>query len=519
MDALLVNLPHKLTYALHEPLGIHYLAAVCLSNNLRVDVLDGAVHGLTNEDIPGYAQRGDYKLIGISVPFENHLASALELVALLRKSGVDCHISLGGISPSLAFREILAGTADIDSIVVGEGEYTFSRLLSSIRKGADWRGIKGIAYRDGDQVVYQPATLIEDLDALPFPRIIDYRKEPYRDYKVLLSSSRGCCNACSFCSVHSFFRLSKGSRWRPRSPESVVGELEILSKQGVKYVWFADDNFFGLGDTGIKRALEIAALIKRRAVGVGFIVEARATEMKEYILKPLVQAGLMKVFVGVESIAPETLKFFNKGARAETNLEAIGTLERLGIDYEIGFLPFHPRTTLDELLLSLRFLKDLRSVKPFHLSKLAAYTGTPLQKSLQRQGLLKGDYLWYDYDFADPRVKDIWAIAEAVTKAMGAAYQPLVSLRTELHDKYKRASYKTNIYTRAQSEAFKLEERLGGILQQTIDLLICSVNDRMRGQTKLAAMLEVPLIEAELGEITDTLVDLRRQISLDSIPN
>ena len=44
-------------------------------------------------------------------------------------------------------------------------------------------------------------------------------------------------------SVIAFFRLSEGKVWRTRSIKNIVDEIELLNKQGVKYIKMVDDSF------------------------------------------------------------------------------------------------------------------------------------------------------------------------------------------------------------------------------------------------------------------------------------
>jgi radical SAM superfamily enzyme YgiQ (UPF0313 family) len=58
-----------------------------------------------------------------------------------------------------------------------------------------------------------------------------------KDKLLMITSSRGCANACSFC-----YRLEKGLRLR--SIPNVVDEMKILNeKYGINYFEFADEFF------------------------------------------------------------------------------------------------------------------------------------------------------------------------------------------------------------------------------------------------------------------------------------
>jgi anaerobic magnesium-protoporphyrin IX monomethyl ester cyclase len=66
-----------------------------------------------------------------------------------------------------------------------------------------------------------------------------YTYKPEKDSVLaIVSTSRGCSQKCSFCSQQLFWQR----RWRGRSAENVVAELEHLrDAYGVNVVMFADE--------------------------------------------------------------------------------------------------------------------------------------------------------------------------------------------------------------------------------------------------------------------------------------
>ena len=62
-----------------------------------------------------------------------------------------------------------------------------------------------------------------------------------RKSTVNILTARGCMGNCLFCSVNAFNKLSNGRKWRGRSVDSIVDELEQLQNMGVKYIKVIDD--------------------------------------------------------------------------------------------------------------------------------------------------------------------------------------------------------------------------------------------------------------------------------------
>ena len=64
-----------------------------------------------------------------------------------------------------------------------EGEMTLLELADVIGAGHDWRGVAGIAYRSGCEMVTTPMrALVDDLDLLPYP---ERSFEPETSWKVV----------------------------------------------------------------------------------------------------------------------------------------------------------------------------------------------------------------------------------------------------------------------------------------------------------------------------------------------
>ena len=77
---------------------------------------------------------------------------------------------LGGIHATFMYKQVLSEAPWVDVIVRGEGEEIFTGLMQVVYRGEYLQTrdqIRGIAYRDGDEILATPAApTIKDLDAL-----------------------------------------------------------------------------------------------------------------------------------------------------------------------------------------------------------------------------------------------------------------------------------------------------------------------------------------------------------------
>src|SRR5204863_3788691 len=111
----------------------------------------------------------------------------------LRSGGVTSHFTMGGHYSSFAPETILKLIPELDSVIRVEGEAALTELTNAIVAGDSWREIRGIAWRDGDEVhLSAPRKDSIDLDALPWPErtYAAYNRHSLPSASVL--ASRGC---------------------------------------------------------------------------------------------------------------------------------------------------------------------------------------------------------------------------------------------------------------------------------------------------------------------------------------
>lgn len=249
------------------PLGLAYIAAVLEQEGYDVKILDAVVEGYeieNQENDKGLIRYGlsfeqiekiinDYKpdLVGISCLFSAQHKNALLVANLVRNILNDCVIVMGGAHPTVAYTEIL-NTNFVNYVILGEGEYSFKNLISTLNEKKVVDGIDGLAYKKNDVISVNPKTIfIQNLDELPFPArhllpMDKYFKinRPHGTTSLMspntnMITSRGCPANCIFCSIHCVW----GKSFRARSPENVVQEIRHLRDMyGIKELQFGDDN-------------------------------------------------------------------------------------------------------------------------------------------------------------------------------------------------------------------------------------------------------------------------------------
>ena len=156
----------------------------------------------------------------------------------------------GGQHFTATAQESLETYPEIDIIVRGEGEQTFTELVNKATKSS-FSQIKGISFRRNGKILHNPPrALIENLDELPYPGY-HFVKDIVHKYHfaamtghdapyALIEGSRGCPHNCTFCSQ---WRHWQGT-WRIKTSQRIADEFEFCYQNyGSRFIWLTDDNF------------------------------------------------------------------------------------------------------------------------------------------------------------------------------------------------------------------------------------------------------------------------------------
>ncbi len=119
-----------------------------------------------------------------------------------------------------------------------------------------------------------------------------------------VEASRGCPYSCSFCA-----KIDFRDRYRRRELSALLGEIDRLVAQGVRYLYFIDEIFLP------HRAL-LEALVEREVV---FGVQTRLDLWKPEMIDLLGEAGCVSIEAGVESLTVEGRAALDKDCRLSTD--------------------------------------------------------------------------------------------------------------------------------------------------------------------------------------------------------
>ena len=316
-----------------------------------------------------------------------NLLDALRTAKVLKLENPSLKVCLGGPHVNLYPKETLS-LPEIDYVVFGEGERIFTRLTLALEKEEEsLSAINGLGWKKNNVPYINPAeTELLDLDKLPFParHLVDVSSYQHiigegRQF-FTIQATRGCPAACTFCDI-------RKTKFRIRSPESVVDEIEELVKMGVDDLFFVDDTI----TIDKKNVLAICNLIVERKIKINFKISARVDTINPEVLAALKKSGCYRIHFGIESATPKHLQYLQKGQTPEKVERAIKMTRNANIGFFAYMMIGIPHETKEEMFATVDFAKKL---KPDYaqFSICTPYPKVELYYQMLNEGIVPEDY-------------------------------------------------------------------------------------------------------------------------------
>ncbi|MCX7716665.1 MAG: B12-binding domain-containing radical SAM protein [Endomicrobia bacterium] len=409
-------------FQLEIPIGLLYIASVLEKNGYEVKVFDCRVDFDDPRLLNTYENR-DYvekhwgnafmrivqniapDIVGISNQFSAQTKNAIKVAELVKQVNPNIVTIVGGPHASVLPQCFFNFSKSIDFVIIGEGEYTFLKLVKSLRNNKKLSDLPGvISYDDIREGNFKPQPIL-DLDNLPFPsyhlvnlekyfqaeklgfEVRGRYKYPRSERAVPMITSRGCPYECIFCSVH----LHMGRKWRAHSYKYVIEHIKYLvDKYGVKHIHFEDDSinidaerFESIIDELIRNRFEITWDTPNGL---------RVDNLTYDLLKKIKTSKCTYLIIGVESGSQRVI---DEIIHKKINLEKVKEVARLCRDLEIDLRAFYvfgfPGESIDDIKKTIDFALELfekYGVYPYiHIAM--PYIGTKLYSICKEKGYLK----------------------------------------------------------------------------------------------------------------------------------
>ena len=295
----------------------------------------------------------------------------------LKEVRPDLTILLGG--QHLTIQRQQAFHKCFDYAYCGECENQFVPLLDCIEKNKPLDEIKGLYYRDdkGEVLYTGENTYIRDLDSLPFPArdLLPQHKykigtlEGRKNFTSILTM-RGCPWHCIFCASDKLNTTLVSKR----SPDDVIEEIkQVVNEYGIRHFLFMDDVLTLYFKDHLKIICE--KLIEEN-IKITFEGSTRANLIKEDQVKLMVEAGLIRLSFGLETVDSEMRKTMKKQVPLKYYSNANRILNKYNVEATNSVMLGLPCETRETIQKTLDYLRNDSEVKMANFAIAIPYPGT-----------------------------------------------------------------------------------------------------------------------------------------------
>ena len=292
-----------------------------------------------------------------------------DLIHDLKKVLPKVRIWLGGPEASYDAVRLMKELPEVELIMRGEGEETFTNLIKACEKDSDIDDITGIVLRlgNGTVKVNRPAPLM-NLDDIPF----SYGDLSGLEHRIIYyESSRGCPFSCSYC------LSSIDKKVRFRSLSLVKKELKFFLDRKVPQVKFVDRTF----NCKKSHSMAIWQYLLDNDNGVTnfhFEISSDLLDDDELALMKKMRPGLIQLEIGVQTTNQTVIKEIRRTMDLDKVAMRVAEVNSFGNIHQhldlIAGLPYE-------------------NIESFHQSFNDVYKMEPEQLQLGFLKVLKGSYM------------------------------------------------------------------------------------------------------------------------------
>lgn len=345
-------------------------------------------------------------LIGLS--FTTNLLGFARQITRHLKESFSIPIVWGGIH---ATSDPEACLDDTEIVCVGEGEETVLDLVLALDSKKDYAQIPNLWTKKKGQIYKNDVRpLSSDLDRFPDPdhdlstqwilvddQLVHLTSDLLKEHLMSMEgksrysvfTTRGCPHRCDYCCSSRLYQLYEKSFVRKRSLDRVFQELKsVITRFGFESICLQDENFL------VRSVEEIQEFSQRYQdeIGLPFQCEFSPQTFQEEKLKPLIEAGLVSVQIGVQSINEETNRTLYHRHYTRNRINQIVSFfspYQNQIACNLHFLTHNPWEKNESVLESIRYVADLPSWINVKLYPLIMFPGTPFYDQARNEGLIQ----------------------------------------------------------------------------------------------------------------------------------
>lgn len=349
------------------------------------------------ENLVKVVQKEELDLVCISIRASAYYNAAKILTDHLHDT-LDIAVLWGGMHPTLMGSQCIESA---DMVLQGEGEPALLDLADRIRGGEDVYDTKNMLFAMGNGSVRKNALrpLVENLDTLAYRdytthdhkyfiwgRRIETGDPMHGDPVFQMMGSRGCIYKCSYCYNSTYKKdVYPGQKWfRVRSPKSMVDEIKhARSHWGFKRIRF-DDEVFNFQSDWLTEFCDVYP----KEIGLPFEVFIEPKLVHEERMTMLRDAGLVNVYMGVQSSERVTGHLYDRRVKNQTIGDIAQLFHKLGIKGHFQLIFDDPVSTAEDKQKLFELISTFPHPFDLYLFSMTVFPGSELNHKLLESGLI-----------------------------------------------------------------------------------------------------------------------------------
>ena len=350
------------------PVGLISLSSFLESKGHEIILCNYSQVGWKKASIDIIEKKPD--IAGLSV-FTHNKNDSNKLIASFGKSK-KFHLTAGGAHVSFLAEEYIRRFPQLDSVIKGEGENSFLKLIEDVKNGVQERLVYSAERITSDGFIDVPSRINGLMKGV----------NPNEQFKYIITS-RGCPNTCTYCSSPSYW-LRKVTF---RKIDDIISEIKYLqNKFGIIYFGIRDDNF----TLKKQRVMEFSEKLIKNRIYIMWNCQSRVDTIDFEMLAAMKLSGLEHIQYGVESGSEKILSLYDKKIKPDSVINAAHNARKAGVYLSIYLMC----GIFGETRADIQKTKEiLRKILPGDVlvSPVAYYPGTYLYEQAVKDGILSDD--------------------------------------------------------------------------------------------------------------------------------
>ena len=295
----------------------------------------------------------------------------------------------------------------VDIVLLNEGVYAISNLLSTDFSIEQLRNCKGIGFKDDGVVLNEPERIVpksmlaEDLPGIAWdllPSFDKYRTAPWHSWSnnteqypfAALYTSLGCPYKCSFCMINIINRTSNlpmvtsadSNMFRWWDPEFIIKQFDYFAEKNIRNIKIADELFV----LNPNHFMKICNMIIERGYDFNIWAYSRVDTCKTQYLDTLKKAGVNWLGLGIENPNQVLRQEIHKDHFVNVKItDLMKSMKDAGINIGGNYIFGLPMDTQESMQNTLDFaIANKTEMVNFYCAM--AYPGSPLHKTAREKG-------------------------------------------------------------------------------------------------------------------------------------